>query len=435
VGGYNGSYLDSAELYDPATGTFTPTSPMTTPRIKHTATLLRDGTVLIAGGINASDYLYSAEIYYPKMGVFLSTTGDMSQRRASAAAVMLDNGKVLIAGGDDGISNVRDPDNNNYYEFYDDPGDPNDDTDDPWDDVISENTADLFDPLDGIFSQTNQGMAPRRSGHTATLLKKGEPGYFRILSDVGLRSMEFFDLSEEPSENAAASLNGIDVNKYAGITTIYSPQFVTLPGYRTVLNLINANTESSAVVTITLHAPDGKILGTPVKGLLPIGAQVKDDIMSIFGYDPAVGNQTGWVEVTSSVDKIVGSISFMDPSLSFLATTELSGTGSRRILFPMAANNSQYQTSITLLNAGSKTANVQLELWGAGGTLDRAAMVTLLPGSRVARYLSEYFPGMFDRMVGNVRIRSDQPLHSFSLINDPNLNFLCAVPPVFLPAE
>jgi hypothetical protein len=434
VGGYNGSYLDSAELYDPTTGTFTPTGSMSTPRIKHTATLLRDGTVLIVGGMDASDFLYSAEIYYPKMGVFLATTGNMSQRRSSHAAVMLDNGKVLIAGGDDGISNQKDPNNNNFYLFYDDAGDNKDNTDDPWDDVISENTAELFDPLDGIFSLTTQGMSPRRSGHTATLLNKGEPGYLRVLSGVGLRPMEFFDQSVNQSDNAAASLNGIDVNKYVGISTVYSPQFITQPGYRTVLNLINANPENSAVVTITLHGPDGKILGRPVKRLFPIGAQLKEDILSIFANDSSIDNQTGWVEVTSSVDRIVGTVSFVDPALRFLATFELSGIPSKQMLFPMAASNSQYQTSVTLLNAGSQPANVQLELWGPEGNLDRATVVTLPPGSRVARNLGEYFPGMTDRMIGNIRIRSDQPLHSLSLISDPNLKFICAVPPVFLPA-
>jgi hypothetical protein len=64
AGGYNGSnFLASAELYNPATGTFTPTGSMSTPRVFHTATLLNNGMVLMAGGNSDSGTLASAELY------------------------------------------------------------------------------------------------------------------------------------------------------------------------------------------------------------------------------------------------------------------------------------------------------------------------------------------------------------------------------------
>jgi len=148
VGGEDAShnFLASAELYNPATGQWAVTGSTATARLDHTATLLPNGEVLVAGGYLGLDshyqaiYTATAELYNPSTGRW-TTTGSMTVPRALAGAVLLQNGQVLVAGGTnaDGSSNM---------------------------------TAELYSPITGTWTST--GSMPTSQDSPATLLLNGQ---------------------------------------------------------------------------------------------------------------------------------------------------------------------------------------------------------------------------------------------------------------------
>jgi hypothetical protein len=151
----NGVWLDSAELYDPLSGRFTIAGKMSTQRAGATATLLPNGNVLIAGGNDESGKsLASAEIYDPVSNSF-SATGNLNMPRGHAIAILLKTGKVLIAGGNTMGDN---------------------------DQLAS---AEIYDPETGRFIPTGSMYRPR-SAFTAVSLKDG-----RVLVAGGLSGGQY----------------------------------------------------------------------------------------------------------------------------------------------------------------------------------------------------------------------------------------------------
>ena len=106
---FNGVTVASTELYDPAAGTWTATGSMLQGRERHTATVLQNGQVLVAGGdyydgVNAG-FLTECELYDSAVGTW-SVTASMSTPRYGARAALLRDGRVLETGGDTDFSGI-----------------------------------------------------------------------------------------------------------------------------------------------------------------------------------------------------------------------------------------------------------------------------------------------------------------------------------------
>jgi Kelch motif/Galactose oxidase, central domain len=102
VDGGGDHYLASADVFDPATNAFTPVGDMGIPRVRAAAAPLPDGRVLVAGGNDGTTRLSSAEVFNPGTNAF-TPVNDMGTDRARAAAVPLPDGRVLVAGGTNGV--------------------------------------------------------------------------------------------------------------------------------------------------------------------------------------------------------------------------------------------------------------------------------------------------------------------------------------------
>ena len=152
-GGTQGA-LSAAELYDPTTNTWSPTGSLGEARKQHTATLLPNGKVLVAGGESAGGgALASAELFDPASGTW-SPTGSLSQPRNAYAAAQLADGRVLAVGGTDGAHALA--------------------------------TTELYDPVAGSWSLSG-GLRQARDFHSATVLPNG-----RVLVAGGIDATDLF---------------------------------------------------------------------------------------------------------------------------------------------------------------------------------------------------------------------------------------------------
>jgi hypothetical protein len=203
-----GQGIAASEVYDPATNSFSATGAMGTPRYAHTATLLPNGKVLIAGGISTANVgtftenvLLTAELYDPATGAFTST-GSLGTARGGHTATLLANGKVLVAGGLISLNFAG---------------------------VSFASTAELYDPATGAFTPTGN-LTAAGDEHTATLLPDGRVLIAGGMSAVAtLMSAQIYD----PATGTFVATDSMAMSRSAPTATLLPDGTVLVAGGNT----------------------------------------------------------------------------------------------------------------------------------------------------------------------------------------------------------
>ena len=189
------SALASAELWDPATGVWSATSGMQDARYTHSSILLNDGRVLLAGGDGTEAELASVELYDPSADTWTSA-GSLESPRSFSGVALLHDGRVLIVGG--GTAEAADA------------------------------TSEVYDPVSGSWSSAGS-MTVARQSHTTTLLPDG-----RVLVTGGFGGVRYHATAEiyDPDEDTWTQISDLSVERYDHTATLLQDGRVLLTGGR-----------------------------------------------------------------------------------------------------------------------------------------------------------------------------------------------------------
>jgi hypothetical protein len=259
------------ELYDPSTGAWTPTDGMTDARYSFSAVRLPDGTVLVAGGWSQANtaFLHSAEIYDPSTGSWTSV-GDMNEARAGFTATLLPDGMVLVVGGSQNSTEG----------------------------LALNASAELYDPNSRSWTATGNLLAPR-DGFTATLLASGKvlvAGGTTSPGELATATAELYD----PTTRSWTSTGAMVEARAAAVATLLPDGEVLVAGGQRGFGIHNDAlasaelydpTAGSWTTTGSMEGPDAYMTSTllPDRRVLVTGGFEND----VFGVGPELYDPMG----------------------------------------------------------------------------------------------------------------------------------------------
>jgi hypothetical protein len=238
-------YVQSSERFDPVSGNFFNGPAMIAARNQHTATRLKTGEVLIAGGNNSQGFLATSELFDPGLSSF-QPSGSMAQGRRQHTATLLSNGKVLIAGGF-----ALDSSGNRSLAG-----------------------AELYDPVTGTFSNAAD-MSTARTDHTASLMNDGAVliagGNVPCTPTLCGTVLNAFATAElyDPVANTFSPAGSMTTARFQHTATVLPSGLVVIAGGQTV---DATNTQYVPTASIEIYNPVSRTFSPAGSLIVPRGS-------------------------------------------------------------------------------------------------------------------------------------------------------------------
>jgi hypothetical protein len=198
-----------------------------------------------------------------------------------------------------------------------------------------------------------------------------------------------------------------------GQSVLNFPRVIATPQIFTGIAVSNP-TSSEASVTFAVFQPDGTALQSPRTITIPAGGQYARQFTEIF---PPTGTFNGWVQATSATPGLSGF--FLNANF---AVTDVdgagSGTPSSEFVLPIASENAQTRTELTLLNVNSESAPVSAWLHATDGSVIARKDVTLNGRALLRQTLQPMFGTENLAAASHIRVRSDRPIVGHAVIAD-----------------
>jgi hypothetical protein len=246
-------------------------------------------------------------------------------------------------------------------------------------------------------------------------------GFVRVevVEGEGIVGSQLIELTE------TASLVSLPAQAPGDASSLYSAQLADIPGLFTSLKLINTG-QVARTARVTVIGDDGEILAQPKEVRLEAMTSLEERAGSWFEWVPGK-ERIGSLKIDVDGPGIIGSVLFGAVEGDTAAALPLEFEPMRQATFSQVANGMGVHTGIALFNPGSETVQLTLKVFTAEGAESGETTVTLQPGRRLSRRVSELLPMTEGQIGGYITLSATGPVVAQELFGGSE--FLSAVQP------